>query len=66
MHATKIIGTRDPAATPESSLKAALGLQRIARRLGKWDPPRGFVVKGRTWEEAEAAWKEKVRACTRP
>ena len=60
MNALKTVGTRTAAATPAESLRTALQLQRVARRLGKWTEARGFVVKGRTREEAEERWQEAI------
>jgi hypothetical protein len=57
----KIVGSRDPARSPGTSLSAALQLQRVARALGKWKPARGFVVRGRTWDQAEANYQQKLK-----
>ncbi len=60
MNALKIVGTRDAAATPAESLRTLHQLQQLALKTGAWKPARGFVVKGRTHEEAERLWKAKV------
>jgi hypothetical protein len=57
----KIVGSRDPARTAEWGFKAALQLQRVAKTLGRWQRPKGLVIKGRTWEEAEALWQARLK-----
>ena len=60
MNDLKTVGTRTLAASAQESLRTGMKLRRTALRLGKWRPARGFVVVGRTREEAEARWSEVV------
>ncbi len=60
MNALKTVGTRTTAASPAESLCTGMKLRRIAKRLGKWKPARGFIVMGRTREEAELRWEAQL------
>ena len=60
MHATKIVGMRLRPTSAVQSLAMASKLRHFAKRVTKHPAPRGFVVKGRTWEEADALWKLKI------
>ena len=60
MNDLKTVGTRTLAASAQESLRTGMKLRRTALRLGIWRPARGFVVVGRTREEAEARWNEAV------
>ena len=60
----KVVGRKPAPLTPEESLRHAAGLRRLwkkacaARGVTR---PRGMVIKGRTWEEADEKLKELLR-----
>jgi len=64
MNPLKIVGNRDAAGSPGQSLRTVFQLQRMAAKLGQWKTPRGFVVKGKTREEATAKWEERLQRTT--
>ena len=51
-----------PASLPGEGLRTGLKLRRTARLLGKWIPERGFIVRGKTAEEAEMRWSLHVES----
>jgi hypothetical protein len=60
---TKEVGSRVRLASlPSEGLRTGLKLRRTARLLGKWIPERGFIIRGRTAEEAEARWVRHVES----
>jgi hypothetical protein len=60
MNAQKTVGTREAAGTPQDSVRTVFKLRRLALKTGAWKPVRGFVVKGRTHEDAEMLWTAMV------
>lgn len=57
----KIVGRMAVPLTPEESLRQAGRLRRLWKKVCAAQGscrPRGMVIKGRTWEEADAKLKE--------
>jgi hypothetical protein len=57
----KVVGREAAPLTPEESLRQAARLRRLWKKACAAQGsirPRGVVIKGRTWEEADAKLKE--------
>ena len=54
---TKIVGRRQPPATPQECHTLAAKQYRAAVIMSPFPRPRGFVKKARTWEEMQR-WRQ--------
>ncbi len=62
--AVKVVGERKAPLSPAESLRHAASLRRIWKKACAAQGitrPRGVIIKGRTWEEAESKYDELTR-----
>jgi len=60
----KVVGKAPAPLTPEASLRHAAGLRRLWKKACAAQGlvrPRGMVIKGRTWEDADRQLHELLR-----